>query len=132
MTTYGAKLTAELVHTVHLHKLLQFDEFLTMIIMGVGYLIVPRFRNMAIPSVKLVYVSYVLVLVSIIFSVIVSSSTLESSIYIVLSSFANFCRLLGVPIWLILISLVVRTIGLFMYIILQIQMNLILTSWPYR
>jgi hypothetical protein len=80
MKTYGAKLTAELVHTVHLHKLLQFDGFLTMIIMGVGYLIVPLFRNMAIPSVKLVYVSYVLVLVSIIFSVIVSSSTLESSI----------------------------------------------------
>lgn len=95
MTTYGVILPAELAHTVHLHKLLQIDGFLTMIIMGVGYLIVPRFRNITIPSVKLVYVSYGLVLVPVIFSVIVSSSTLESSIYFIMSSLASFCRLWG-------------------------------------
>ena len=108
MTTYGVILPAELVHTVHLHKLLQFDGFLTMIIMGVGYLIVPRFRNIAIPSVKLVYVSYGLVLVQVIFSVIVSSSTLESSIYFIMSSLTSFCRLLGVGIFFILIMLTIR------------------------
>lgn len=108
MTTYGMILPAELVHTVHLHKLLQFDGFLTMIIMGVGYLIVPRFRNIAIPSVKLVYVSYGLVLVPVIFSVIVSTSTLESSIYFIMSSLTSFCRLLGVGIFFILIMLTIR------------------------
>lgn len=108
MTTYGVILPAELAHTVHLHKLLQIDGFLTMIIMGVGYLIVPRFRNITIPSVKLVYVSYGLVLVPVIFSVIVSSSTLESSIYFIMSSLASFCRLLGVGIFCFLIMLTIR------------------------
>ena len=43
-----------------------------MVIMGIGYLIVPRFRNVPIPSIKLVYVSYGLILVSVIFSITVS------------------------------------------------------------
>lgn len=76
--------------------------------MGVGYLIVPRFRNITIPLVKLMYVSYGLVHVSIIFSVIVSSTTLDSSIYIVMSLFANFCRLLGVSIFCVIIMVTIR------------------------
>lgn len=43
MTIYGVILPAELISTIPLHKLLQFDGFITMIIMGFGYLIVPRF-----------------------------------------------------------------------------------------
>jgi len=42
-TIYGVILSAELISTIHLHKLLQFDGFITMIIMGIGYLIVPHF-----------------------------------------------------------------------------------------
>jgi hypothetical protein len=72
MTIYGVILPAELIRTIHLHKLLQFDGFITMVIMGIGYLIVPRFRNVPIPSIKLVYVSYGLILVSVIFSITVS------------------------------------------------------------
>ena len=47
-----------------------------MIIMGIGYLIVPRFRNVPILSIKLVYASYGLLLVSVIFSVTVSLSSI--------------------------------------------------------
>lgn len=43
MTIYGVILPAELISTIHFHKLLQFDDFITMIIMGIGYLIVPHF-----------------------------------------------------------------------------------------
>jgi len=43
MTIYGVILPAELISMIHLHKLLQFDGFISMIIMGIGYLIVPRF-----------------------------------------------------------------------------------------
>ena len=43
MTIYGVILPAELISTIHLHKLLQFDGIITMIIMGIGYLIVPHF-----------------------------------------------------------------------------------------
>lgn len=109
MTLYGVILPSEIVQTVHLHKLLQLDGFITMIIMGVGYLLVPRFRNIAIPSVKLVYVSYVVILVSIIFSVIVSSSRPVSPTEIVLNLLASFCRLVGVGIFSLMMILTLRT-----------------------
>ena len=109
MTLYGVILPSEIVQTVHLHKLLQLDGFITMIIMGVGYLLVPRFRNIAIPSVKLVYVSYVVILISIIFSVIVSSSRPVSPTEIVLNLLASFCRLVGVGIFSLMMILTLRT-----------------------
>ena len=109
MTLYGVILPSEIVQTIHLHKLLQLDGFITMIIMGVGYLLVPRFRNIAIPSVKLVYVSYVVILVSIIFSVIVSSSRPVGPTEIVLNLLASFCRLVGVGIFSLMMILTLRT-----------------------
>src|ERR1700752_3299315 len=99
MTLYGVILPTELVHMVHLHKLLQLDGFITMIILGVGYLIVPRFRNIAIPSVKLVYVSYILILLSIIISVTISSSSSRSPVDNLFNFLASFCRLVGVGIF---------------------------------
>lgn len=47
------------------HMLLQIDGFLTMLIMGVGYMIVPRFRNTVLPSSGLAVASFLLVLLSI-------------------------------------------------------------------
>ena len=46
---------------------LQMDGFLTLLIMGIGYMIVPRFRNIQLGSVKLAYVSFLLILASLIF-----------------------------------------------------------------
>ena len=89
MTIYGVILPAELISTIHLHKLLQFDGFITMIIMGIGYLIVPHFWNVSIPSIRLVYVSYGLILVSVIFSITVSSSGIPQLIYTIGSSLAS-------------------------------------------
>ena len=109
MSMYGVTLPAELVRTVHLHRLLQLDGFITMIIMGVGYLIVPRFRNIAIPSVKLVYVSYILILLSIILSAIISSSSSVSSANNIINLLAHFCRLVGVGIFSVLILFTLRT-----------------------
>ena len=109
MTMYGVTLPDGLIRTVHLHKLLQLDGFITMIIMGVGYLIVPRFRNIAIPSVKLVYVSYIFILLSIIFSITISSSSSASSPNNILNLLANFCRLVGVGIFSVMILFTLRT-----------------------
>lgn len=47
------------------HMVLQIDGFLTMLIMGIGYMIVPRFRNIVLPSSKLAVASFLLVLSSI-------------------------------------------------------------------
>src|ERR671938_520707 len=59
-----------------LHKMLQLDGFLTLLIMGIGYMIVPRFRNIQLASVKLAYASFILILASI---VLQSIQTTESS-----------------------------------------------------
>jgi len=57
-----------------LHRTFQVDGFLTLLIMGVGYMIVPRFRNANLPSQKLAYFSLLLVMLSIATSVIVSAA----------------------------------------------------------
>ena len=51
--------------TFSLHKIFQVDGFLTLLVMGVGYMIVPRFRNIQLPSVGLAYLSYILIVISI-------------------------------------------------------------------
>ncbi len=64
MSIFGANLTSWLRGILQLHKILQVDGFLTLLIMGIGYMIIPRFRNVQILSVRLVYVSFILILLS--------------------------------------------------------------------
>ncbi|MEP0826786.1 MAG: hypothetical protein HRF40_15030 [Nitrososphaera sp.] len=52
-----------------LHKVFQVDGFLTLIVMGIGYMIVPRFRNIQLHSVRLAYLSFLLVTFSIAISI---------------------------------------------------------------
>lgn len=108
MMMYGVILPDELASTIPLHKLLQFEGFITLIIMGIGYLIVPRFRNVSVPSTKLVYVSYGLILTSIIFSIIVSTLSTPQLIETFGFSLAGFCRILGVGIFCFMILLILK------------------------
>lgn len=52
------------------HKIFQIDGFITLMVMGVGYMIVPRMRNILLPHKKLAYLSYLLVLTGIVFTVV--------------------------------------------------------------
>jgi hypothetical protein len=108
MTIYGLILPTELVKIINLHRLVQFDGFITLIIMGIGYLIVPRFRNISVPSVKLAYASFVLILVSLILSMAVSSTSMSKEIHTVGTFFANVFRVLGVGIFCVMIIIVLR------------------------
>lgn len=60
------------------HKILQIDGFLTLLIMGVGYMIVPRFRNVSLPFVKYAYLSFFIVLASLIIEIV---TLLQTSIF---------------------------------------------------
>lgn len=73
--------------TFQLHKMLQMDGFLTLLIMGIGYMIVPRFRNIQLASTKLAYVSFLLILASLIFQLIqtVDNDDKNLSIWIMIS-----------------------------------------------
>ena len=76
-----------------LHRIFQVDGFLTLLIMGVGYMIVPRFRNVQIPSMTLAYVSFILIVLSIASSV---ASTFADDVLILLASLA---QVLGISIF---------------------------------
>jgi hypothetical protein len=76
-----------------LHRTFQVDGFLTLLIMGVGYMIVPRFRNVSLPSEKLAYFSLLLVLFSIAMSVAVSVTGSN------LAALGVFARFFGVTIF---------------------------------
>jgi predicted tellurium resistance membrane protein TerC len=61
MTIFGVDMSQLFGRLFQLHKTLQMDGFLTLLIMGVGCMIVPRFRNISLPSVKYAYLSFFLV-----------------------------------------------------------------------
>ncbi len=65
MSINGIHVFSELVPFLSLHRTLQLDGFLTLLIMGVGYMIIPRFRNVLLPKKKMAYSSYLLVIASI-------------------------------------------------------------------
>ncbi|AIF84149.1 Cytochrome C and Quinol oxidase polypeptide I [Candidatus Nitrososphaera evergladensis SR1] len=79
-----------------LHRALQIDGFLTVLIMGIGYMIVPRFRNSTLPSTKLAYVSLALALASIALSTASMASPEKGGMQQLLSSAA---RLAGIAVF---------------------------------
>lgn len=105
---YGLKLPTEVMSRINLHVLLQFDGFVTLMIMGMGYLIVPRFRNITIPSIKIAYVSYVLTLISIICSIVVSWPSVPQMIHDFGSFLADTFRVLAVGIFCFIIIWILR------------------------
>lgn len=48
-----------------IHKTIQLDGFLTLLVMGVSYMIIPRFRNVNNPSTRLTFLSFGLIISSI-------------------------------------------------------------------
>ena len=103
MSIFGINLPSWLHGTLQLHKMLQVDGFLTLLIMGIGYMIIPRFRNVQLVSVKLVYVSFILILVSLSLQVIQSVRSDKD-----LSTETMISRLVGILIFLILLFWTLR------------------------
>jgi hypothetical protein len=104
MSIFGTAAVPQWLHgTFQLHKMLQMDGFLTLLIMGIGYMIVPRFRNIQLSSVKLAYASFILILGSLIFQFIQTVDNEKNlSIWIMIS------RISGIIIFLIIIFWTLR------------------------
>ena len=66
MSIFGIELPRLLSKTIINHPPLQMNGFLTLLIMGIGYMIVPRFRNIPIPSLTLAYISFFFVTASLV------------------------------------------------------------------
>ena len=80
------------------------DGFLTLFIMGIGYMIVPRFRNIPLASVKLAYVSFLLILASLIFQFIQTTIDDDKNLLI----WIMISKLSGVVIFLIIVFWTLR------------------------
>lgn len=64
MSLYGIEISSEILAITPFHKILQLDGFLSLLILGIGYMIIPRFRNVLLPKPNLAYVSFSLVITS--------------------------------------------------------------------
>ena len=53
MTIFNVGMPSWIGQLFQHHRILQIDGFLTLLIMGVGYMIVPRFRNVSLPTVNM-------------------------------------------------------------------------------
>lgn len=107
MMLFNSSFSLEIVNAMRLHRSIQINGFLALIIMGIGYMIVPRFRNISLPSSKLPYLSYILVIFSISVSILspfVASLEVNNAITLL----GNFCRAAGVTVFFVLMIYVLR------------------------
>jgi hypothetical protein len=70
MSLFGIEVPEEFANLFRFHKIFQIDGFITLLVMGIGYMIIPRFRNIPLPSVKLAYLSFFMIIASVGLSVI--------------------------------------------------------------
>lgn len=63
----------------NLHRIFQVESGLTLLIMGIGFMIVPRFRNISIGSLTIIKISFMSIIIST-FLVIVSTINIYESI----------------------------------------------------
>jgi hypothetical protein len=107
MSFFGIALPQFFHNSFQLHKTLQIDGFLILLIMGIGYMIIPRFRNIPLASTNLAYLSFVLVLCSIIVYAIHQILPTTESINNLLK-WSNLLRLTGIIIFAIIVFLALR------------------------
>jgi hypothetical protein len=108
MSFFGIALPQVFHNSFQLHKTLQIDGFLTLLIMGIGYMIIPRFRNIPLASTNLAYLSFLLVLCSIIIYVVHQVLPTIDSDNNNLIKWSNLLRLFGITIFAIIVFLALR------------------------
>ena len=108
MSFFGIALPQVFHNSFQLHKTLQIDGFLTLLIMGIGYMIIPRFRNISLASTNLAYLSFLLVLCSIIIYAVHQVLPTIDSDNNNLIKWSNLLRLSGITIFAIIVFLALR------------------------
>jgi hypothetical protein len=107
MSFFGISLPQLFHNSFQLHKTLQIDGFLMLLIMGIGYMIIPRFRNIPLASTNLAYLSFVLVLCSITIYAIHQILPITENNNNLLK-WSNLLRLTGITIFAIIVFLALR------------------------
>ncbi|WP_100183334.1 hypothetical protein [Candidatus Nitrosotenuis aquarius] len=90
---FGIAMPEQITPIFSVHRIFQLNGFVTLMIMGIGYMIIPRMRNELTPSNKLAKISYLFV----VFSIAVDfAGSVMSGDY---SDVATMLRLIGVSIF---------------------------------
>jgi hypothetical protein len=108
MSFFGVAVPQFFHNSFQLHKTLQIDGFLILLIMGIGYMIIPRFRNIPLASTNLAYLSFVLVLCSITIYAIYQILPTTENINNNLLKWSNLLRLTGIILFAIIVFLALR------------------------
>lgn len=108
MSFFGIALPQFFHNSFQLHKTLQIDGFLILLIMGIGYMIIPRFRNIPLASTNLAYLSFVLVLCSITIYAVYQILPITENNNNNLLKWSNLLRLTGIIIFAIIVFLALR------------------------
>ena len=90
------------------HRILQIDGFLTLLIMGVGYMIVPRFRNVPLPTVKYAYLSFFLVFISLISHIVtLLQFSIRGQVFLIMIVITTL-RVFGISIFVAIVFLMLK------------------------
>lgn len=113
MNIYGFQIINNESKIFPLHKIAVIDGFLTLIIVGVGFMIIPRFRNIPNPSLKIGYIILALIILTIILSIISQPSNASTSSVVIFtfevhSILILLPKFLGISIFVIKIILMLR------------------------
>jgi hypothetical protein len=93
LSFFGISMPEQFTSMFQMHKIFQLNGFVTLMIMGIGYMIIPRMRNELTPSARLAKVSYLFVISSI---GVDFAGSLISADY---AKIATTLRLIGVSIF---------------------------------
>jgi hypothetical protein len=109
MTIFNAGIPSWFGQLFQQHRILQIDGFLTLLIMGVGYMIVPRFRNVPLPTVKYAYLSFFLVIISLISRVVtlLQFSMLGNNFFLIMVVVTTI-RVSGISIFVAIVFLMLK------------------------
>lgn len=93
LTFFGVSVPEQIASIFQMHRIFQLNGFVTLMIMGIGYMIIPRMRNELTPSNRLAKISYLFVISSI---GVDFTASMMSADY---SKIATTLRLIGVSIF---------------------------------
>ncbi len=93
LSFFGLSMPEQITSIFQMHRIFQLNGFVTLMIMGIGYMIIPRMRNELTPSNKMAKISYLFVISSI---GVDFAGSIVSDDY---SKIATILRLIGVSMF---------------------------------
>ena len=93
----------------NLHSIFQIESGLTLLIMGIGFMIVPRFRNTTVGSIRIIKISFMSILISTLLVIISTINIFASIINEDIVFIAEIIRIIGIVLFVIKIFNTLKT-----------------------